>query len=119
MKIPVKISLIILGSILVFGVIVFVAIYLTLLSENKDSFEENYEGIVTNKFVNYDNRSALTIEVNNAQYSLNETAYNNIQVGDSVRKLKNDTAFILLVYKMGNDSVWNKTVFIDKLKILK
>jgi len=119
MKNLVKFSLIILGSLLVFSGIVFVAIYLTLLSENKDSFEENYEGIVTNKFVNYGNRSALTIEVNNAQYSLNEKAYAKIQVGDSVRKLKNDTAFILLVYKMDKDSIWNKTVFIEELKIFK
>jgi len=119
MKKLVKIFLIILGSLLIFCFIVFIAIYLTLLSENKNSFEENYEGIVTNKFVDYDNRSALTIEVNNSLYSLDESAYNNIQVGDSVRKLKNDTAFIILIYKMSNDSLWNKTIIIDKLKIFK
>ncbi len=119
MKTIIKVFLIVLASLFGISLIVSLAIYLTLLSENKKSFNEKYEGIVKDKFIDYDNRSGLTIVVNNVRHTLNKSEFDYVKIGDSVWKEKNDTAFILIVFKANSDSSWTEKLFIDKLEFIK
>jgi len=96
------------------------AIYFTLSHEKNNSYKEQYYGFITKKFIEQNNRDAKIIVVINKHHyceyhSVSDNIYNNIEVGDSVRKINNDTAFIIIVYRLNTDSKWKKKTYIEKM----
>jgi hypothetical protein len=94
-------------------------IYFTLFWERNLAYDEDYTGIIIDKFISESNRNAhVIVTLNTQHYNENHYVgneiYDAIEVGDSVRKIKSDTAFVIEVYKLNFDSTKTKKILIDK-----
>ena len=94
-------------------------IYFTLFRERNLAYDEDYTGIIIDKFIVESNRNAHVIVTSDAlhyneNHYVGDDIYKEIEVGDSIRKIKSDTAFVIEVYKLNTDSTKTKKILIDK-----
>ena len=59
--------------------------------------KKSYQGIVSRKFIDYENHAIRTIVINRAHITVNTEFYKRIDIGDSLSKKKGD--YIVWLYK--------------------
>jgi len=89
--------------------------YVGLLANMLD---KKYEGVILEKFIDYDNHAMRTIILNNgSRASINSDFYTKINIGDSISKKEGDS--IIWLYKNKDTLTFDYKEWVERIKRLK
>ena len=89
--------------------------YVGLLANMLD---KKYEGVILEKFIDYDNHAMRTIILNNGnRTSVNSDFYTKINIGDSISKKEGDS--IIWLYKNKDILTFDYKEWVERIKRLK